>query len=95
VSGVQRIDNFCSQLQHLLDCQRLSVDHVLECLSLQQLHGNEVLTIGIVDLMNRADVRMIECGSSEGFPLEPLAYENGICAESEPCESVTFIFLAG
>ena len=43
---------------------------MLERLSLQQLHGDEVLTVRFVDLINRADVRMIERGGSEGFPLK-------------------------
>src|ERR1700674_1335063 len=43
---------------------------MLQRLSLQQFHGNEVLTIRFVDLVNRADVWVIERGGSEGFPLE-------------------------
>jgi hypothetical protein len=44
---------------------------MLERLSFQQLHSDEMLTVGFVDFVNRADVRMIERGGSEGFPLEP------------------------
>jgi hypothetical protein len=42
-------------------------------LPLQQLHGDEVLAVRFVDLVNRADVRMIERRGSEGFPLELFA----------------------
>jgi hypothetical protein len=37
---------------------------VLEHLSLQQIHGDEVLTVRFINLMDRADVRMIERGGS-------------------------------
>jgi hypothetical protein len=33
---------------------------MLERFPFQQFHGNEALTIRFVDLVNRADVRMIE-----------------------------------
>jgi hypothetical protein len=46
---------------------------MLERLSLQQLHRNEALTVRFVDLVDRADVRMIERGRSEGFALEAFA----------------------
>jgi hypothetical protein len=46
---------------------------MLECLALQQLHGNEVLTVRFVNLVNRADIRMVEGGRSEGFSLEAFA----------------------
>src|ERR1700676_4007699 len=45
---------------------------MLERSPLQQLHGNEVLAVCFVNLVNPADVRMIECRGSEGFPLKSL-----------------------
>jgi hypothetical protein len=38
---------------------------MLECLSLRQFHGDEVLAVRIVDFINRADIRMVERGRSE------------------------------
>ena len=43
---------------------------MLERLPLQQLHGDEVLTVRFVDLVDRADIRVIQRGGREGFPLE-------------------------
>lgn len=43
------------------------------CHPLQQLHGDEVLAFRFIDLVNRANVRMIERGRGEGFSLEPFA----------------------
>src|SRR5580700_954115 len=39
-------------------------------ISFQQFHGDEMLAVGFVDLVNRADVWVIKRGRSEGFPLE-------------------------
>jgi hypothetical protein len=45
---------------------------VREHLSLQQLHGDEVAAFSFVNLVNRADIRMVERGRSEGLPMETL-----------------------
>ena len=39
-------------------------------LALQQLHGDEGSPIGLVNLVNGADVRMIQCRSGFGFALK-------------------------
>jgi hypothetical protein len=41
-----------------------------ECLSLQQFHGNEGSPIGLIDFVDRADVRMVQRRRSLGLPLE-------------------------
>ncbi len=46
---------------------------MFERLPLQQLHSDEVLTVRFVDLVNRADIRVIERRGGEGFPLEAFA----------------------
>src|ERR1700687_2480142 len=47
-----------------------------ECLPLQQFHGDEVSSIGFVNLVDSADVRMVQRGRSFGFPLETA---EGLC----------------
>ncbi len=73
VSGIERISNLHTPVKDLFHIQRLAANQVLERLSLQQLHGDEVLAIRFVDLVNRADVRVVERGRGESFPLEGLA----------------------
>ena len=46
---------------------------MLQRLSFQQFHGDEMLAVRFVDLVNRADVRMIERGGGKGFALESFA----------------------
>src|SRR6267143_4354554 len=60
VRGIQRIDNFCSQFQYGTDTDRFSAYPVLERLSPQQLHRDEVLAVRFVDFVNLTDVRRIE-----------------------------------
>src|SRR6266478_5298086 len=45
---------------------------MLESLAFQEFHAKEGLTVVIVDLVDRADVRMIESRSRARFPLKPL-----------------------
>src|SRR5713101_4773824 len=51
-----------------------------KCLSLQQFHDDEGSPIGLVDFMDRADVRVVEGGCSFGFPLEAA---EGLCVVGE------------
>ena len=45
---------------------------MLEGLTLQEFHAQEGLTVMVVDLVNRADVRMIQRRCSAGFALKTL-----------------------
>ncbi len=70
VCGVERVGNLDAQIEHCFDLQRLARDAVPECLSLQQFHGDEGSPIGLVDLVDRADVRVVQRGHGFGFPLK-------------------------
>src|SRR2546427_6014823 len=67
---IQSIGNFDSERQHHLDVQWFAGDPVLQCHAVQKLHGNESLTILLTDVVNRADVRMVEGGSRLRLALE-------------------------
>src|SRR5207245_139324 len=58
--GVQSIGNFDSERQHHLDVQWFAGDPVLQCHAVQKLHGNESLTILLTDVVNRANILMIQ-----------------------------------
>jgi hypothetical protein len=70
--------DFSSPLQHLLDRERVTADSVFERLALQQLHGDEVLAVRLVNFANRADVWMIQRGRGESFPAET------VCGRQNP-----------
>jgi len=74
--GVRRIEsvgNLGSQVQHLLQRKWLAPDTVLKRYAIQELHDYESKTVLFADVVNRADVRMIECGG--GFCFPPEAFE--------------------
>ena len=70
MGGVERIGDLDAQIEHRLDLQRLASDAVPERLTLQQFHGDEALPVGLVNLVDGADARVVQRGRSFGLPLE-------------------------
>jgi hypothetical protein len=70
VCRVQRVRNLNAQIEDRLQLQRLASDSMPECLSFKQFHGDKGPPVSLVNLMNRADVRMIESRGSLRFALE-------------------------
>ena len=60
--GVESIGDLDAQLEHRFALLRLASDHVPERLPLQQFHGDEGSPIGLVNLVDRADVRVVQGG---------------------------------
>ena len=77
---IESIGNLDAQIEHRLDLQRLASDPVPERLPLQQFHGDEGSPIGLVNFVDRADVRVVQRGRSLGFPLETA---EGLCVVGE------------
>src|SRR5215467_3415096 len=67
---IQSVCNLDTQIEHGVHFQRLAIDQMPKSLSLQQFHCDEGSLIGLVNLVDRADVRVIQRGGSLGFPLE-------------------------
>ena len=72
VGGVERVGNLRAQFQHRIDGQRLSADSMLQRLPFQKFHGQERLALSFLDVVNRADVRVVERRGGARFSLEPL-----------------------
>src|SRR5208282_5887606 len=70
VSCIEPIGNLDAQIKHLLDPQRLARDPVSERLTLQQFHGDEGSPIGLIDLVDGANARMVQRGRGFGLALE-------------------------
>ena len=68
--GVERVGDLDAQIEHSFNFQRFARDPVPKRLSLQQFHSDEGAPIGIVNLVDRADVRVVQGGCSLGLPLE-------------------------
>jgi len=72
VGGYQRPGDLDPQIQDEVEPERLSLESLAERLSLHQLHDDERLTLVFPDLVNRADVRMVEGRRRAGFAKEPI-----------------------
>src|SRR5713226_5852388 len=70
MGGIQRVSNLNPQLHYLVNFHSLPGDAVLERLTFQKLHGNEVLAFVLVDFMNGADVGMVQGRGGASFALE-------------------------
>src|SRR5579862_7733711 len=68
--GVECIGNLDTHLQHLLNLERTPFDLVPQGGPVQVLHGDERLPRFLADVVNGADVGMVQGRSRLGFPLK-------------------------
>jgi hypothetical protein len=68
----QRIDDLNSPLQYLIRLERLVGEAIAERLSLQQLHDDVWAAFVLADIMDGANVRMIQGGGGAGLTPEPI-----------------------
>ena len=72
VRRVEAVGDLNADLQELRNFDGLSVDAVFERLALEQLHGDERTAFEFADIVNGADVGMIERGRGARFAAETL-----------------------
>jgi hypothetical protein len=70
VGGIESVSGLNCQPQQYVRLQRLSGDAVFESCAAQKLHGYKSLPVLITDVVNRADVGMIQCRCGLGFSLK-------------------------
>src|SRR6266550_3418820 len=70
MGGVEGVRNLDSEIEQAVEFQGLAVNCVLESLALKQFHGYEVPALVLPDLIDSADVGVIERRRCPGFPLE-------------------------
>src|SRR6266496_2835421 len=70
VRGIQCVGNLDSQVQQCFQFYRPRSYAMLQSYSIQKLHGNERLAVLLADVVNRADVRMIQRRSGLRFALK-------------------------
>ena len=70
MGGIQGIGNLDAERQHHVDFKRLASDAMFQCYAIEIFHGDKRLSVLIVDLVDRADVRMVQSGSRLRFPLK-------------------------
>ncbi len=70
VRSVERVGDFDCESQEVFDVHGAAVDAVLERLAIEKFHGDEGVAILLADIVNRADVGMVQCGGGLRFTLE-------------------------
>ena len=70
VRGIERIRDLNGQQEQLLIIQRTAGDDVFERQAVQILHGDECSSLLLPDVVNGADIGMIQGGCRLRFPLE-------------------------
>ena len=73
VGLIERIRNLDRMANRRLDRQRSLLEPIGERLAFDVLHDEEVDATLAADVVERADVRMVQTGNRTGFPLEALA----------------------
>ena len=72
VCRIERFGDLRSNFQQRVHSKWLCGDAMLQRSAFQKFHREKRMAVGFVNLVNRADVRMIKRGSSARFSLEPL-----------------------
>ena len=70
VCRVQRVGNLDGKGQNQLGFHRSPSDAVFQRQPVQKLHGDEGLSVLLADVVDRADVGVIQCRGRLGFALE-------------------------
>jgi|SRR5579859_820120 len=70
VRGVQGVSEFDGDIENSIELHRLTVDQVFQGNAVEKLHDNEGFAILLANVMDGADVRVIESGCGLRFALE-------------------------
>src|SRR5580658_4015811 len=74
VGSVESVGDLCAEIEQLLKIHRLvgglAVDTAFERLAFQQLHGDEVTSAVLADLVDGADIRVIQSGGGARLALK-------------------------
>ena len=72
VRGIERVGDFDGQAEQDVHFERTAGDAMLQGQAVQILHGDEGLAIFLADVVNGADVGMVQRGSGLGLAAETL-----------------------
>ena len=67
MGGIEGVGNFDGEIEEAVQLHGAAGDEMLESLALETFHGDEGLAIFLADIMDGADVGMVESGGGFGF----------------------------
>jgi len=73
VTGVKSVSDFDSHLQRQFHVQRFTCRALAQIRAFEQLHGDEHQTVLLADLINGADVRVVQRRQRPRLALKPCA----------------------
>jgi hypothetical protein len=74
VRGIERVGDLDAEIEHALERQRTTRDFLLQRVAVEQLHHDEGLAVVLADVVNHADVRMIQRRGDARFAAEALEH---------------------
>src|SRR5437879_11436220 len=72
VRGGETVRDLNSNIEQLIDSHALTVNALFQAHAFQQLHDDKGLSIVLADLVNGADVRVVQRSGSAGLPQKSL-----------------------
>ena len=72
VRGVERVSDLDGQREQAIEFERMAGDHMLQRRAIQKLHGDEGLAVLFANVVDGADVGMVQCRSGLRLPPKPL-----------------------
>ena len=70
VGGVERVGNFDAEIEEKLQIHGAAADGMLQSFAVETFHGQVGLAVGFADVVNGADVGMIQRGGGARFAAE-------------------------
>ncbi len=70
VGGIERVSDLDTEVQQLFNLERTALDLVLEGYAIQILHGDESFPVLLADVVDGADIGMVQGRSCLCFALE-------------------------
>ena len=70
VGGIERVGDFDGEGEEFFDVHGAAVDAVLERLPIEKFHGDKGVAVLLADIVDGADVGMVQGGGGLRFPLE-------------------------
>src|SRR6266545_5306753 len=68
--GREGVGDLNRDIENRIGIQSLAMNHLLQAFALQFLHDDEGMPVVVVDIVNGADIRMVELGRSPRFAFE-------------------------
>src|SRR5205085_49344 len=69
--GVKGVGNFDAEVDKLVDLERAAGEAIVERLALHPLHDDERVTLMLADVVDRADVGVVQAGRGSRFDAKP------------------------